>query len=156
MVKLSSSDQLRVVGVDAAHLVHRHLPLFELRGLLILGRSRKQQVAAGLLLVGQSGGIDRGQPHQKFCSAASQSLKAFTEKSLILSLKRLSPIDRCEFGRVLEIGFPVFVEEVVERLAAVFHRRTSVCLRPSRKRKRETKEGRSGQGKEVRIIFEGK
>ena len=49
-------------------------------------RSRKQQIAAGLLLVGQSRGIDRCQPHQEVCSVASQSLKAFTEKSLILSL----------------------------------------------------------------------
>ncbi len=58
--------------MDAAHLVDGHLPLLELGGLLVFGRMAQQQVAADLLLVGQSGGIDGGQAHQEVLLAGQR------------------------------------------------------------------------------------
>ncbi len=57
--------QSRIVAVDAAHLVDRHLPLLELRGLLVDLEAANQQILAGLLLVGESGGIDGRQAQQE-------------------------------------------------------------------------------------------
>ena len=51
--------------MDAAHLVHGHLPLLELRGLLVLGELAQQQFAADLFLVREAGGVDGGQAHQE-------------------------------------------------------------------------------------------
>ena len=82
-----------------------------------------QQLVAGLLLVGQPGGIDRRQPHQEVLSSrASSSFTAFTRVVGDLVVVALVADERGKLGIVLEVVFPVVVEEVVERLAAVVKR----------------------------------
>ena len=56
--------QLRVGGVDAAHLVNRQLPLLELRRLFVFGKLAQQQVAADFLLVGEAGRVNGRQAQQ--------------------------------------------------------------------------------------------
>ena len=53
--ELELGHQLRIRGVDAAHLVHRHLPGLEVAPLFVHGKPAQQQFAADLFLVRESG-----------------------------------------------------------------------------------------------------
>ena len=78
--KAELRHQLRIGVVDAVHLVHRHLPLLEVRRLLVLGKPRSSSSRLVFSCVGQA---PPGQPRPaaciKFCSRSSPSLTAFTE-----------------------------------------------------------------------------
>ena len=79
-VEAELRDELRIVGVDAAHLVDGHLPLLELGGFLVVCRSRR--MSSSWLIFSWSVkpvGSMAASRSRKFCSRASQSLTACTE-----------------------------------------------------------------------------
>ena len=114
--------QPRIVVVDAAHLVHRHLPLLELRAFLVQFEFAHEQILARLLLVGEPGGVDRRQAQQKLLLPRQRVIHRLHGVVAGLVVVALVAEGRGKLGIVLELVLPVLVEEIAEGLAAVFKR----------------------------------
>ena len=123
--------QIGIVPVDAAHLVNGHLPLFELRGLLVRRRICASAVLAGLLLVGETGGVDGRETQQEILFA--RQLVVHRRDGVVAGLVVVALVadDGGELGIVLEPVLPVVVEKIVEGFAAVFKRELRRRLRLS-------------------------
>ena len=149
VVKAELRDQLRVVGIDAAHLVDGHLPLFKLGGLLVVGDGAHQDLAAVLFLLRQPGGIDGGETEQDSLFAGQALVEGFDGEVADLIVVALVADGGGEFRGVLQALLPVLLEDGVEGFAAVFER-SGGCLRVAGWDDGEG-EGREYYGKEGRL-----
>ena len=114
-------DELRIVGVDAAHLVDGHLPLLELGGLP--RRRRDWRISRSRLVFSWSVkpvGSMAASCIRKFCSRGEPVVDGLHGVVGDLVVVALVADGGGELGRVLEVVFPIVVKEVVEGLAAVF------------------------------------
>jgi len=114
---------LRVRGVDAAHLVDGHLPLFEFGGFLVFGEGAQEQLAADLFLVGESGGVDGGEAEEEALFAGQAVVEGLDGVVGDLVVVALVAERGGKLRVVAEVVLPVVLEEGVEVLAAVFERR---------------------------------
>jgi hypothetical protein len=114
--------QLRVGGVNAAHLVHGHLPLFEIRSLGILGKMAQQKLTADLLLVSQSSGVDGRQPHQEVLFALKPVVDRLHRVIGDLIVVPLVAYRRGKLRGMLESVFPVVRKDSIESLPVCLDR----------------------------------
>ena len=124
-VEAELGHEARILGVDAVHLVEGHLPLFELGGLLVLVELAQQQVLADLFLISETGWVDGREAKLEPLLAREPVVDGL--HGVIADLVVVTQVadDGGELGIVLELVFPVVVEEIVEGLAAVGKRRWS-------------------------------
>ncbi len=112
--------ELRIVAVDAVHLVHRHLPLLELRALLVEFKLAHEQLLADLLLVSEPSGIDNREAQQEVLLAGQRVVHRLHGVVAGLVVVTLVADLRRKLRIVLELVFPVLVEDVVQGRAPVF------------------------------------
>ena len=113
--------ELRVGGVDAAHLVDGHLPLFELGGFLVFGELAQEQIAADFFLVGESIGIYGGEAHEEGLFAGEAVVEGLHGVVGDLVVEALVAEGRGELGGMGEVIFPVVLKNLIEGLAIGFN-----------------------------------
>ena len=129
-------NELRVSGVDAAHLVHRHLPFLEFGSFLVVCEAPDEQFEADLVLVGEPGGIDGRELHQVILLSGEPVVDGAYGIVGDLVVVALVADRRSEFRLPLEVRLPVIVKECMQRPGAVLrrHRRSRGRLQLSAKR----------------------
>ena len=116
-------DELRIVRVDATHLVDGHLPLLELGAFLGVSEIAHQQFAAGLFLVREAGGVDGCEFEEKILLGREPLVDGLHGVVGDLVVVAVVADVGSELRESFEAGFPVVVKEVVEGFAAIFEGR---------------------------------
>ena len=118
-IELQVDRHLRQIGVEAVELVDRHLPLFELRRLLVVDQRAHHQLGRELLLIRQAGRVDHAEPLDVSAPARQRGidrLHGVVGQLIVVALV-------AEIGgvlrRVLQLVLPDLVKQRVQRLAAV-------------------------------------
>ncbi len=82
-------------------------------------RSTHQQFAAGLVLIGEAGGIDGRELHQKILFGGKPVVDGLHGVVGELVVVALVADGGSEFGLVLEVLFPVIVKDAMKGLGAI-------------------------------------
>ena len=112
-------DQLRQGHLEAVELVHRHLPLFELRALLVVDQRAQHQLRRQLLLLRQPRGVDRAQPLDVTHPTLQRSVHLLGRVVRELIVIPLVPQLRGKLRIVLQPVLPYIREQLIQLFAAI-------------------------------------
>src|SRR5258708_21762168 len=128
-IELQVVDQPWQLRVEAAELVHRHLPLLELRPLLVVDQRAQHQLRRQPLLVRQPRRVDLAQPLNEPTPARQRRIHLLRRVVRELIVIPLVAKEGGKLRRVLQPVLPYLREQLRQVLASLSHRSRSPSSR---------------------------